>query len=410
MHVGNTILAAAAEAGIDENWCLLDNQSTCNAFINKKYLSNIRDAPNVQYLCVHCNSGVTHTNNIGDLPGYSDPVWYNPKGIANILSLGLVQKNHPVTYNSQDGNEFVIHIPQRPTFKITKAGLFYHDMRHLLNNKDAHIMVNDLHSPIPQVQDKKKIYTAHNIRRAYSARQFQHITVQPMKRILHAVDNKILKNMPIMREDVRMAEDIYVPSIPHPKGKTVRHKIQHAELVKITIFPKTIIDKYKEVAICCDLIHINGIGFLNTISRNIMFSAGSLIKKRKIENISDGITQIHKLYLMHDFKITYMPADFEFEPLRNEMTALGINLNCAPQKEHVPEIKLFVRTVKDCVRSARVTMPFKQISKLNIVHFVAFPPSTPGAGLSDTKGPRQLVPVNTVDCKKFFRLQPGEYV
>ena len=34
MHVGNTILAAAEEAGIDENWCLLDNQSTCNAFIN----------------------------------------------------------------------------------------------------------------------------------------------------------------------------------------------------------------------------------------------------------------------------------------------------------------------------------------------------------------------------------------
>ena len=36
MHVGNTILATAAEAGIDENWCLLDNQSTCNAFINVK--------------------------------------------------------------------------------------------------------------------------------------------------------------------------------------------------------------------------------------------------------------------------------------------------------------------------------------------------------------------------------------
>ena len=26
MHVGDTILASAAEAGIDENWCLLDNQ------------------------------------------------------------------------------------------------------------------------------------------------------------------------------------------------------------------------------------------------------------------------------------------------------------------------------------------------------------------------------------------------
>ena len=104
IQVGNTILAAAVETGIDEIWCPIDNHSTCNAFIDGEYLSNIRDNPSGQYLRFHCNAGVTHTNKIGDIPGYSNPVWYNPKGIANILSLGLVQKNHPVNYNSQDGN------------------------------------------------------------------------------------------------------------------------------------------------------------------------------------------------------------------------------------------------------------------------------------------------------------------
>ena len=34
MHVGDTILDDAEEAGINEKWCLLDNQSTCNALIN----------------------------------------------------------------------------------------------------------------------------------------------------------------------------------------------------------------------------------------------------------------------------------------------------------------------------------------------------------------------------------------
>ena len=53
MRVDNTILSAAAEAGIDENGFLLYNQLTCNAFIDKKYLSNIRNAPNGQYLRVH---------------------------------------------------------------------------------------------------------------------------------------------------------------------------------------------------------------------------------------------------------------------------------------------------------------------------------------------------------------------
>ena len=43
IHVDNNILADASEAGIDENWCLLNNQSTCNTFMNGKYLSNIID-------------------------------------------------------------------------------------------------------------------------------------------------------------------------------------------------------------------------------------------------------------------------------------------------------------------------------------------------------------------------------
>ena len=72
----------------------------CIAFINGKYLPNIRDDPDGKYLCVHFNSGVTYTNNIGELPGYLNPVWYNPKGIDNIVSLRLVHKHHLVAYNS----------------------------------------------------------------------------------------------------------------------------------------------------------------------------------------------------------------------------------------------------------------------------------------------------------------------
>ena len=127
--------------------------------------------------------------------------------------------------------------------------MIYHDMSHLLNKKDAHIIANNSHSPIPQVQDKKKRYTAHNIKRADCARQFQHITGHPIKRILHAVDNNILQNLPILQEYARMAEDIYGPIIPHLKVKTVWYKIQHVEPVKIKIVPKTILDKYKEVTI-----------------------------------------------------------------------------------------------------------------------------------------------------------------
>ena len=85
IRVGYTILSAETEAGTDENWCLLENLSTYNAFINIKYMSKIRDAPDGQYLYVHCNTGETYTKNIGELPGYSNTIYYNPKGVSNIL-------------------------------------------------------------------------------------------------------------------------------------------------------------------------------------------------------------------------------------------------------------------------------------------------------------------------------------
>ena len=149
-----------------------------------------------------------------------------------------------------------------------------------------------------------------------------------------------------------------------------------------------------------------------------MFATGTMIKNRKVDHITDGITQVHKLYLQRGFNITHIHTYCEFETLRKDMNALGIILKFASKKEHVPEIERFIRTVMERVRSAQATMLFKRIYKLMIVHLVAsaifwinaFPPSTPGAGMSEKKGPGQFILGNTVDYRKVCRLQPVEYV
>ena len=90
---------------------------------------------------------------------------------------------------------------------MTKSDIFYHDMSRLLKNKkNAFIMANNSHSHITQVEQKKKHYTTHDIKRADHARQFKHITGQPMKQVLYAVENNILQNFPNLRENVVMTE------------------------------------------------------------------------------------------------------------------------------------------------------------------------------------------------------------
>ena len=128
-------------------------------------------------------------------------------------------------------------------------------------------MVNDSRSPILKFEEKKKHYISHDEKRTDCARQLQHITNQTVKQILHAVDNNILMNLPIMQEDIGMAEDIYGSSVTHFQGKTGRHKIQHLKPIMVTNVPKVILDRYRKFTLLCELMHINGIGFLNTVYR-----------------------------------------------------------------------------------------------------------------------------------------------
>ena len=83
---------------VPNTWVLLDNPSTVNVFYNKDLLKNIREV-NTK-MNIHCNSGVSTTNLVGDQPGYGT-VWLDEDGIANILSLAREKRNHEVSFNSE---------------------------------------------------------------------------------------------------------------------------------------------------------------------------------------------------------------------------------------------------------------------------------------------------------------------
>ena len=73
-----------ANGEIPKTWILLEFQSTVGIFCNPQLLKNIRRM--TEGMRVRCNAGSHLTNLVGDLPGYGTD-WYDPKAIANILSL-----------------------------------------------------------------------------------------------------------------------------------------------------------------------------------------------------------------------------------------------------------------------------------------------------------------------------------
>ena len=113
---------------VPEHYILLDSKSTHCTFYTRSYLKNIRRAPIP--IKVNTNGGVMECVLEGDLPGFG-PVYFNPNGIANILSLAVVEAaGRRVTYDSWDGGVFHVHNPDSGRivdFHQLPSGLYVHD-------------------------------------------------------------------------------------------------------------------------------------------------------------------------------------------------------------------------------------------------------------------------------------------
>ncbi len=77
---------------------LIDSCSTVCLISNGTLLHNIFTT----YHCMHvrCNAGMRTANKMGYLGNFPEPVWYDPNGIANILSLNRVKQHYEVQYKS----------------------------------------------------------------------------------------------------------------------------------------------------------------------------------------------------------------------------------------------------------------------------------------------------------------------
>jgi hypothetical protein len=279
----------------------LDNQSTVDVFFNRDLLTNIRT--DTGSMDIHCKAGIASTNLIGDLAGYGT-VWYHPKGIANTLSLSRV-KDHGcrVTYDSHDGNRFTVHKKDGSTriFKESHRGLFYMDtadngIQALDNNNGATVMVNT-------VAHNRDGYTNCAYSRALTARSIQKKIGRPStQEYIKIVENNLLPNCPVTRDDIMAAKQIFGPDLGSLKGKTVHRKGEHVEYAAVPI-PAIIMAQYRNVIIGADIMVVNKLAFLVTISRNIKFSTAELIPDQKDKTLISAVRKVRGLYLKRGFRI-----------------------------------------------------------------------------------------------------------
>jgi hypothetical protein len=253
-----------------------------------------------------------------------------------------VKTKYHVTFDSDDAGAFVVTKPDETTFEFveSESGLYYLDT---LSSPTATVLVNT-------VEENKTRYTNADYLRALKARELQIKIGRPStKDLIRIVMKNMLPNCTVTKADIMAAEDIFGPDIGGLKGKTTR-KRPHVVRSVVMPLPTTVMSRYRAVTLCTDLMYVNGIPMLVSISRDIRFSTVEALANRNKGTLVKAIKNIAAIYRRAGFKVVAALMDGEFESLRGELADIEIGLNTTARDEHVGDIERFIRTLKERMR------------------------------------------------------------
>jgi hypothetical protein len=268
---------------------------------------------------------------------------------------------------------------------------------------------------VQTVEENLAMYTPHQILKARAARELCAMVGRPsLADFVGMMKHNLLPNVKVTAQDVLNAEAIYGKDLGAIQGKTTRSQ-PVAVIPDYVNIPPDLLIVHKQVTLCIDIMYINDIPFLISVSRNIQFTTIERLENRKEVTLNLSIRKVCKLYQRRGFVIGDMCfMDNEFEVLRGDLLLHEIALNtCAPGK-HVPEIERRIRTVKERVRGLVHTIPFQKIPTIMIVHIAVFSVMwlnffPPKGGISPTLSPQTILTQIRIDHDKHCWLLFGAY-
>jgi hypothetical protein len=336
-------------------------------------------------------------------------VWYSYSAIAKILSLAQEKKKCPIKYDSTQGNQSVaIKSDRNIVFQESHSGIYYHDTK----NRAYVMLTTTKEAIVDTIKANREGFADRDYERAKRAGKALGLVRYPSPRYLkNMVSSIMIKNCPVTPSNVDNANKIFGPDLATLKGKTVRvtPPVVMTDYVQI---PQEIVSLNRNVKLGIDIMFVNGLPFMVSISCKIKFTTVEYLLGWKQPQLVNSIRKIINLYQTRGFTIDTALMDRKFECLRSDLPEL--NLNATAARKHVPDVERQIRVLEERSRAIWSTLPFQAISGRIIIALVyyaafwlnAFPPSI---SVSATYSPRTIMTGTTLDFAKHCKLPFGAY-
>ena len=337
---------------------LLDNQTSDHLIVNKAFVGKVEKVP--IGIDMHTNVGVKGIDRKAPLTNVGK-VWFDNQMMANVLSHARLadDPNFEVDYikKTKDGGDYftLTHLPTNKTIKFVRIGNHY-----------AYKPSITAVGLVQTVEDNKKLFSKAQVDRADKARNLMKTLMMPtVKTLKRAILTNQIQNCPVTDTDCDVAIQIYGKDIASLKGKSTRSRPTPAEHDVVSI-PKRLLYLHKNVHLFMDIMYVNGLPFLMTISKHLYYRTATYLTDGKANTLYKAMDGIFNKYNNAGYKIKHISADNQFQAsLEAIQDGLKVTLHFSAAQEHVPEAERNIRTVKETIRSVIASIPYAYL--LNIM-------------------------------------------
>jgi hypothetical protein len=299
-------------------------------------------------------------------------VYFDSRGIANVLSLYQLGQKFKVTYDSTDRGGIFRVFTKAGVVEFTPAIKGLHAINLRKNPEAAYLLVNDadlvFHSPVQTVRRNYEGFTKKKVQRATLACRIMGMIGPPTEREYQGLVRQIfLQDCPITPSDIANAHKNFGPDLANIRGKTVRCKPEHVNTAIIEI-PQQILSNQQYVTLSADVMFANQVPFLVSSSRNINLTTIEFIPRCSASKLGLLLQRIVAVYAPAGSTVQTILMDNEFNKVVDH--APNVILNTTAASEHVGDIEHRIRVIKERSHGILCTLPYTKFPQIMLMHLL----------------------------------------